>query len=91
MQSFLAKHSDCQEQVIQDSKFVIIIREFGSVAEASNEYKNVKNEVKKIALKIKHETKEKTMIKEIRHRPLKELIRKRKILGLPVRWDEDNS
>ncbi len=89
MQSFLAKHSDCQEQVIQDGKFVIIIREFGCEAEANNEYKNVKNEVKKIALKIKHETKEKTMVKQIRHKPLKELIRKRKIMGLPVRWDEE--
>lgn len=89
MQSFLAKHSDCREQVIQDSKFVIIIREFGSVAEANNEYKNVKDEVRKIAEKIKHLTKEKTMVKQIRHRPLKELIKKRKIMGLPVRWDED--
>lgn len=88
MQSFLAKHEDCQEQVIQDGKFVIIIREFGCVVEANNEYKNVKNETKKIAEKIKHLTKEKTMIKKIRHRPLKELIRKRKILGLPVRWEK---
>ena len=89
MQSFLAKHSDCEEQVIQDSKFIIIIREFDSVAEANNEYKTVKNEARKIAEKIKHLTKEKTMVKQIRHRPLKELIRKRKILGLPLRWNKE--
>jgi len=89
MQSFLAKHSDCQEQVIQDSKFVIIIREFGCEAESNNEYKNVKNEVKKIALKIKHETKEKTMIKQIRHKPLRRLLGRKRIMGLPVRWDEE--
>ncbi len=89
MQSFLAKHSDCGEQVIQNSKFIIIIREFGSVAEANNEYKNVLNEARKIAEKIKHLTKEKTMIKEIRHKPLKELIRKKRILGLPVRWNKE--
>jgi len=94
MQSFLAKHSDCQEQVIQDGRFVIIVREFGCVAEANNEYKNVKNEVRKGEEKkpdIKHlkPMKEKTIVKQIRHRPLRELIRKRKILGLPVRLDED--
>ena len=89
MQSFLAKHSDCREQVIQDSKFIIIIREFGSVAEANNEYKNVKNETKKVAEKIKYLTKEKTMVKQIRHRPLKELIKKRKIMGLPF-WYNKN-
>jgi len=89
LQSFLAKHSDCEEQVIQDSKFIIIIREFDSVAEANNEYKTVKNEARKIAEKIKHLTKEKTMVKQIRHRPLKELIRKRKILGLPLRWNKE--
>lgn len=88
MQSFLAKHEDCQEQVIQDGRFVIVVREFDCEGEANNEYKDVKNEVKKIALKIKHETKEKTMVKEIRHRPLKELIRKKKMMGLPVRWEE---
>jgi len=90
MQSFLAKHSDYEEQVIQDSKFVIIIREFDSVAEANNEYKNVKDEVRKIAEKIKHlkPMREKTIIKQIKHGPLKELIRKRKIMGLPVRWEK---
>ncbi len=89
MQSFLAKHSDCQEQGIQDGRFVIIVREFNCEAEANNEYKNVKNEVKKIAEKIKHLTKEKTMVKQIRHRPLKELIKKRKIMGLPF-WYNKN-
>lgn len=91
MQSFLAKHSDCQEQVIQDGKFVIIVREFGSVAEANNEYKNVKNEVRKIAEKIKHLelVKEKTIIKQVRHKPLREFIRKKKIMGLPF-WYNKN-
>ncbi len=88
MQSFLAKHSDCQEQVIQDSRFVIIIREFGSVAEANNEYKNVKNETKKIAEKIKHLAKEKTMVKQIKHRILRRFLSKKPIMRIPLRWEE---
>jgi len=91
MQSFLAKHSDCQEQVIQDGRFVIIVREFGCEAEANNEYKNVKNDVRKIASKIKHlkPMKEKTIVKQIRHKPLRRFLSRKRIMGLPVRWDEE--
>lgn len=92
MQSFLAKHEDCREQVIQDGKFVIIIRELGCEAEANNEYKDVKNEARRVAKKIEHlKVKEKTITKQIRHKPLRRILSKRRILGLPVRWDEEDN
>lgn len=91
MQSFLAKHEDCREQVIQDGKFVIIVREFGCEAEANNEYKNVKNDVRKIAKKIEHlkPMREKTIIKQVKHGPLRRLLSRRRILGLPIKFESE--
>lgn len=90
MQSFLAKHSDCREQVIQDSRYVIIVREFSCEAEANNEYKNVLNDVRKIAKKIEHLSplKEKTIIKQVRHKSLRRLLSRKRIMRIPVRWDD---
>jgi len=89
MQSFLAKHSDCEEQVIQDGKFVIIIREFSCEAEANNEYKLAKSRARNKGAKIRHLFGKRTIIQEIKHRITRKFFKRIKIIGLPFWYDKN--
>jgi len=88
MQSFLAKHSDYEEQVISDGNFLITIRKLPYPAKVDVEYKLAKSKAKNKGAKIKHLFGKEAIIEKIIHKPLRKILRKRKIMGIPVRWDE---
>jgi hypothetical protein len=91
MQSFLAKHEDYEEQVISDGNFFIIIKKLPYPAKANIEYKLAKSKARNKGAKVTTLGEKKIILKQIRHRPLKEIIRKRKVMGLPVRLDEEET
>ncbi len=88
MQSFLAKHSDYEEQVISDDNFLIIIKKLPYPAKVDIEYKLAKSKAKNKGAKVKHLFEKETIIEKIIHKPLRKILRKTRIMRLPVRWKE---
>lgn len=89
MQSFLAKHSDCEEQVISDGNFLIIIRKHPYPAKVDVEYKLAKSRAKNKGAKIKHLFEKRTIVKEIKHKITRKFFKRIKIMGLPF-WYNKN-
>lgn len=91
MQSFIAKHSDHEEQVIWDGNFLIIIKKLPSPAKVDVEYKLAKNKARNKGAKIKHLFEKKTIIEEIKHKPVRKILRKRKVMRLPIKLEEEEN
>ena len=89
MQSFLAKYSDHEEQVISNGNFLIIIKKLPYPAKVDVEYKLAKSKAKNKGAKIKYLFEKKTIIQKIIHKPLRKILRKTRIMRIPVRWDEE--
>jgi len=89
MQSFLAKHEDCQEQVIQDDNFLITIRKLPYPAKADIEYKLAKSRAKNKGAKIRHLFGKGTIIREIEHKMTRKFFKRIKIMGLPFRFNKN--
>jgi hypothetical protein len=89
MESFVAEYEEYSEQVISDGNFFITIKKLPYPAKVGIEYKLAKSKARNKGAKVTTLGEKKIILKEIRHRPLKEIIRKRKVMGLPVRLDEE--
>lgn len=91
MQSFLAKHSEYEEQVIQDDNFLITIRKLPYPAKAEIKYKLklAKSRAKNKGAKIKHLSGKGTIIREIKHKITRKFFKRIKIVGLPFWFNKD--
>lgn len=88
MQSFIAKFQDYEEQVIANGNFLITIKKLPYPAKVNVEYILAKSKARNKGAKIKHIEKDESIVEEVAHKPLKKMLRKRKVMGLPVRLEE---
>ena len=83
MESFLAKYSDYEEQVIANDNFLIIIKKLPYPSKVNIEYKLAKSRARNKGAKIKHLFEKKTIIGEIKHKITRKFFKRIKIMGLP--------
>ena len=95
MQSFLAKYSEFEEQVIVDGPYLIIIRKLPTAIRTNREYKEAKLKAARKGGKIEHAFGKEQVVRQTKHKPMKKLLEEReiKIMGrkIKVRLDEENS
>ena len=83
MQSFLAKYSDHEEQVISDGNFLIIIKKLPYPAKVDIEYRLAKSKARNKGAKIEHLFEKRAIVKEIKHKITRKFFKRIKIMGLP--------
>ena len=89
MQSFLAKHSDYEEQVIADDNFLIIIRKLPYPGKVNIEYKLAKSKAKNKGAKIEHLFEKRAIVNKIKHKITRKFFKRIKIMGLPFRFNKN--
>lgn len=91
MQSFIAKYSEFEEQVISDGPYFIIIRKLPTAIKTHRQYREAKTKAARKGAEIIHIEEDKSIVEEIRHKPTKEVLRKRKVMGLPIRFNNNSN